>query len=137
MFLEVNRVFHDLVRASPAIQHEIDLFGAGLQQNPRTKASLTDRRAALELYRRSWESLDLVEEGDEDLRFFVDGAALVVGGTFGILGENLAKFITLGSISRGIPSKEWDFPFKDLEAFNFSFYPRANVLAIVEEADFT
>ena len=137
MFLEANRAFHDLIRASPAVQHEIDLFGAGLQRNPRTKASLTDRRAALELYRKSWESLGPVEEGDENPRFFVDGTALVVGGTFGILGENLVKFITLGSISRGIPSKEWDFPFEDLEAFDFSFYPRANVLAIVEEADFT
>ena len=137
MFLEANRAFHDLVRASPAIQHEIDLFGAGLQQNPRTKTSLTDRRAALELYRRSWESLDPVEEGDEDLRYLVEGAALVVGGTFGILGKNLAKFITLGSISRGIPSKEWEVPFKDLEAFHLSFYPRANVLAVVEVVEFT
>ena len=137
MSLKTNRAFHDLVQASPSIRLEIDLFDSGLQRNPRTKASLTDCCAALEAYRRSWESLDPLEEDDVGPLSFADGEALVVGGTFGILDENLAKFITLGSISRGIPSKEWDVPLNDLEAFDFSFYPRANVLAVVEAVGFT
>jgi hypothetical protein len=60
-----------------------------------------------------------------------------VGGTFGILWKNAAKFITLGSISRGIPRKEWDVPLNDVEALRFTFCPRANVMVIVEEVEST
>ena len=135
-FLEVNHAFHGFVQASPSIQHEIDLFGAGLQRNPKTNMSLTDCRVALELYCRSWETLDPAEEWDDDLPSSAYKAANLVGGTFGILWKNSVKFITLGSISRGIPRKEWDVSLKDLEASTFSFYPRANVLVVVEEAEF-
>ena len=137
MFLKVNHVFHDLVQASPSIQHEIGLFGAGLQRNPRTKASLTDCRAALETYCKGWGALDPIEQWDGDLHSSTYEATDVVGGTFGILWKDSAKFITLGSTSQDIPRKEWDVPLGDFESCYFAFCPRANVLAIVENVEST
>ena len=96
---------------------------------------LTDCRAALEEYRRRWGTLDPVEEWDEDFHSPPYKAVEVVGGTFGILFENSAKFITLGSISRGIPRKKWDLLFGDFKSFSFTFYPRANVLAVLERVE--
>ena len=79
-----------------------------------------------------------VEEWDKDLHSLAyDTVVNVVGGTFGILLKNSAKFITLGSISRGIPRKEWDVPLGDLEPSYFTFSPRADLLVIVEEVQLT
>ena len=61
----------------------------------------------------------------------------VVSGTYGFLWGNAIKFFTSGAISRGIPGKEWDIPVKGFEAVIFTFYPQANVVAVVEEVAWT
>ena len=128
----MNRAFYCLARDSPSIRYEIDLFGTGLQRNPRTKAPLMDCRAALKTYCEGWETLNPVEEWDVDLESLACEAVNVVGGTVGILLEDSVKFITLGSILRGIPRKEWDIPLGDFESFYFAFCPRTDLLVIVE-----
>ena len=133
----MNHAFHGLVRDSPSIQYEIDLFGSGLQRNPRTKVPLADCRAALEAYCRGRETLEPVEKCEEDLDASTYEVVNVLGGTLGTLAKNSAKFITLGSISRGIPRKEWGVPLGNFESFHFTFCPRADVLVIVEEAGLT
>jgi len=55
------------------------------------------------------------------------------GGTCGFLGEDSVKFFTLGSVSRGVPGREWDVPLKDYTGHVFAFYPRANIMAVAEE----
>ena len=57
---------------------------------------------------------------------------VVASGTYGILWRDSVKFFTLGSVSRGIPRREWDISFKVFEALKFTFYPQANVMAVVE-----
>lgn len=64
-------------------------------------------------------------------------AATVVSGTYGILWKNSIKFFTLGSVSRDILGREWDIPLKHFVARTFTFYPQANVVAIVEEVEWT
>lgn len=73
-----------------------------------------------------------VEKWYEEFQPSVYRAVSIVSGTFGILWKRSAKFITLGSISRGVPRREWDISFKHLRACSFTFYPRADVLAVIE-----
>ena len=63
--------------------------------------------------------------------------AIAVSGTFGILWRDSVRFFTLGSRSRGIPRREWDISLKHVEASAFTFYPQANVMAVVEEVAWT
>ena len=57
---------------------------------------------------------------------------IVVGGTCGILWSDSVKFFTLGSVSRGILSREWRISFEHFEALRFTFCPQADVMAVVE-----
>jgi len=122
------------VQDSPSLQYEIDLFAAGLRRNPRVEAvaSLSERRASLAAYRRRLEAFD-TEKWEKVLD--VDGVLEVtaVSGTYGILCRDSVGFITLGSVSRGIPRREWDISFKDHEARFFTFCPQADILAVVEK----
>ena len=63
--------------------------------------------------------------------------AIAVSGTYGILWRDLVRFFTLGSESLGIPRREWDIPLKHVEASTFTFYPQANIMAVVEEVAWT
>ena len=132
--LKVNHTCHSLVRNSPWIRYEIDLFGAGLKHNPRTEATLTDCCTALGAYRRKWETLDLAEKHSKVFPISGIHKAVAVSGTYGILWSNSVKFFTLGSVSRRIPMKEWGVSFKDFRAQMFTFYPQANIMAVVEGA---
>ena len=100
MFPQVNRAFRGLVQASPSIQHEVDLFGAGLKRNPRAKMSLADSRVALETYRSRWETLEPAVKWSKDLGSPDYQAVSVVSGTLGILWKDSAKFVTLGLVLR-------------------------------------
>jgi len=81
--------------------------------------------------------LDLVERRSEGCPVSIVHETLAVSGTFGILSGHSVKFFTLGSVSRGIPRKEWDISFEDFEAETFTFYPQANIMAVVEAARWT
>ena len=59
--------------------------------------------------------------------------AIVVSETYGILLRDSARFFTLGSGSLGIPRREWEIPLKHAETGAFTFYPQANVMAVIEE----
>ena len=98
---KVNRAYHRLIRASPSIQYEIDLFAAGLQRNPRIEPSMISNcRGVLAAYLRRWET--------------------VVSGVCGLLWKDLVKFFLLGSVSRGIPGREWNILLGDFEASAFT-----------------
>jgi len=63
--------------------------------------------------------------------------AVAVGGTHGILWRNWVGFLTLGSESLGTPRREWGFPLQQVEASIFTFYPQANIMAVLEEVEWT
>ena len=130
---KVNHAFHDLILASPPIQYEIDLFDLAVQHNPQTKVSLADCRAALGAYSKIREGLDPAEEWERVLDVSPSPMAVAVSGTYGVLCRDSVEFFTLGSVSRGIPKREWEISLEHLDASIFTFYPRANVMAVVEE----
>ena len=54
-------------------------------------------------------------------------------GTLGIPWKDSAEFVTLGSISRGMPIRGPNLLFPYCGDYHFTFYPQANVLSIVEK----
>ena len=131
--LQVNRVFRDIV-TSPLIQHRIDLFAAGLECNAEAGISLADSQKALLQYRAGLDSLRPIEVKavsnleQEDLDENYTRAA---GGVYAIIKDPVRLF-TLGSVSRGIPQKEWEIPLPVANPAGYGFYPGANVIAFVE-----
>ena len=101
------------------------------------KKSLADCHAALAAYRKRWENFDPAQKWDWVLDVSDIREGVAVSGVYGLLWKNSVKFFTLGSVSRGIPGREWDISFKHLEAKTFTFYPQANIMAIVEEVAWT
>jgi len=131
--LQVNRIFCDVILASPLIQHKIDLFATGLEYNVAAGAGLSESRRAFHQYCSSLGSLRPVEEkAVDDLRIpenYNDSKA--AGGVYAIMKESIQLF-TLGSASRGIPHKMWEIPLPCIEVEVYHFYPGADVIAFVE-----
>jgi len=69
-----------------------------------------------------------------NLPFSAAHEAIAVCGTYGISWNNSIKFFTLGSVSRGIPWKEWDVFLGGIKVHTFAFHPQANILAVAEVA---
>ena len=63
--------------------------------------------------------------------------AIVVSEIYGILLRDSVRFFTLGSGSLGIPRREWGISLKHAEVGAFTFYPQANVVAVIEELAWT
>jgi hypothetical protein len=55
---------------------------------------------------------------------------MIVNGVHGLCWQDRITFFMLGSTSRGIPRREWEIPFKNIEDRAFAFHPQANVVAI-------
>jgi len=130
---QVNRAWRGVVQNSPSIQYEIDLFAVGLERNPRTERSLADCRIALAAYRRRWETFDPAEKWERVLDLSSIQDAVAIGDTYGLLWEDSVKFFTFGSVSRGVPGREWDVSFKGHGGHVLAFCPRANVMAVAED----
>lgn len=81
--------------------------------------------------------MGIAEPYHEVLPFSTWHRTVVVCGTCGISWENSIKFYTLGSVSRGIPWKEWDITLEGLETKVFTFYPESDIIAIAEEVEVT
>ena len=133
---KVNKAYYRLIRASPSIQYEVDLFAAGLQRNPRIEPSMiSDCRGALSAYLGRWKTLDPLDEWKMTIRGDSWGPIDVsfVNGVCGLLWKDSVRFFLLGSVSRGIPGRAWMILFRGFEASAFTFNPMANVMAVVGE----
>ena len=77
--------------------------------------------------------MDSVEKWDRVVDVSGIQEAFAVSETYGILLRDSARFFTLGSGSLGIPRREWEIPLNPAEVDAFTFYPQANVMAVIEE----
>ena len=55
----------------------------------------------------------------------------VAGGVYAIL-EDQVQLFALGSVSRGIPYKEWAIPLPVIASQDYGFYPGADIIAFLE-----
>ena len=132
LYMQVNRVFHDTILASPLVQLKIDLFAAGLEHNATSGIDLAESREAFLQYSASLNSLRpieerLVEEVQPDGR----SSSRMVGGVYAVFTDSVRLF-SLGSASRRIPYKEWEIPSPIDDAVDYDIYPGANLIAFVE-----
>ena len=106
-----------------------------LEDNPASNLTLAEKRRALATPRSHFR-MGLTVPHLVRYSFNFDyyrqangsGACGFVAGT-----QNFIELLTtLGSVSRGIPRKEWKLPLPDLNDFNFAIYPHMDVLAVVE-----
>ena len=134
--LQVSRLFLDLVSSSHNLQHRIDLFGAGLIDNPHTACSLAERRVLLRKHMGGWRDTAPPVRYDFPLRADIR--------TFGLFpidwdlfswnsaGHTSILFLRVPfSPSQGTV-KEWTLEFQ----FRFSTYvtrSQDNLLAVFEQ----
>ena len=133
LYIQVNRVIHDTILASPLIQHKIDLFLAGLEYNAAAGVDLIEsRKAYLQYTGSSLDSLRPIEEKVVDVAQAEPGyPSSTVGGVHAVFADSVRLF-SLGSASRGIPHKEWEIPSPIDDPIGRYIYPRANLIAFVE-----
>ena len=55
--LQVNRIFYNVILASPLIQHKLDLFAAGFEYNAAAGINLADSQKAFRQHTSSLDSL--------------------------------------------------------------------------------
>ena len=136
-YLQVNRIFRDVILMSGLIQHRIDLFAAGFEHNTAAGISLADSRKALFRYESNPYSLAPVEERAVDGIEEWDGkGARAAGGVFTILGDDSVRLVSPGSASRGIQHEEWEIPRPTTRSpTEYCFDPGADVIAFVEPRD--
>lgn len=133
---QVNRRFRDFVQASPYTQYRIDLLAVGLEDNPAAHRSLFDKQRALDEYRIKWDAFSPIQQRERKIEGFSchspqasnSGVCAFAVGRW----DKAIQFVTLESISRGIPRKEWKVPLPpDLSLQQFAFNNHANVLVLV------
>lgn len=115
------------------MQHKIDLFAAGFKYNAAAGISLADSRKAFAQYHSNLETLHSIEEkavaklGPEYADYIRS-----TSGVHGIIVRGSVRLYTLGSISRGIPRKEWEIPIPAVDLACYSFHPPADIIAFVD-----
>ena len=130
---QVARDIHDFIQESPYIQHRIDLFAAGLEDNPASNLTLADKRRAFDEYRTKWETFNPIKKWESEVENFYFGHHTSGSGVYGFVAgpQKFIQFVTLESVSRGIPRREWKLPLPEFVFSGFGINPQADVLAVV------
>ena len=132
---QVARDIHHFIQGSPYIQHRIDLFAAGLVDNPASNFTLADKRRAFEEYRMKWDTFNPVKKLEREVDNLYFNHQASGSGTYCFVAgsQKFIEFVTLESVSRGIPRKEWKLPHPEFRLSGFAINPHADVLVIVEK----
>jgi hypothetical protein len=114
------------------IQHKLELYAVGLEHNPAAGIDLAGSRDALRRYLTGLIRLSPIEERMvKDLQIPDVDEAKVAGDVYAIVNDRVRLF-TPGSVSRGIPYKDWAIPLPAASLENSGFYPGADIIAFVE-----
>ena len=126
---QINRSFRDFIKNSPYIKYRIDLFTAGLVDNPAVNLTLADKRRAFDTHRMKWETFSTVKKWQ---RIVGGGYRARAPGVYAFVAPpaKFSEFLTLESISRGIPRKEWRVPSPDPALSNLAINPHVDVLIV-------
>jgi len=129
-----------MIDTSPAVQYRVDLFSAGLEEDPKdTSLVYSDRRARLEEYRSRWDQIGQVKQSSVELpphaRRDTDGEVLAcIQETTG--GDRIdVTFIQLPSGSRGIQKKQWVVRGLPKNGSALKMHPGLDLLVVPEILD--
>ena len=137
---QVNRYLRDFIQDSSRTMYRIDIFAAGLEDNPTANLSLAEKREALDGYRAKWDTFGPIQKShfEPSMGAFHFVSSVSGSGVFASIESpgNSIQFTTMESVSQGIPRKEWKVPLpRGLELQDFVIYPQADVLAVVGSGD--
>ena len=129
---QVSRLFLDLVSSSHHLQHRLNLFSAGLVDNPHFVCSLADRRARLRDYEDGWKRPGVSYQRVHPLNAW---------GKLNPIGQNLfstdplgksVHFIRIPSLPGQEMAKEWTLklPF---HFYHYTAWQQDNLFAVVEQ----
>ena len=142
--IQVNRLFRDLIRTSPALQHQCNLFAIGLIDNPCSSYDLAERRKLREEYARRWSNTARLVKNTRELppgRFSPDWSwcnAECSGNGLLAVGSDEGKslsFLHVPLVASRKPVEEWSIPLLPGEILRRVVYPPENVVAVAEEEE--
>jgi len=133
---QVCHLFLDLVASSQHLQYRIDLFSAGLVDDPHTVCDLTDRRARLRKYVDAWKDTEALVRYDIPLKsrmgtFQLHGAGQDIFSAY--LEYNMAIYLLRAPSSPSQETtEEWtlELPFRPM---NHIVHSQDNLLAVLEQ----
>jgi len=135
---QVSRAFADLISTSPSLEYRLELFAAGLVENPHFSCSLEEGRRRVKEYVTVWENLDTVKRQNYSLGlqdFPWDRLAPVARGLLAGLSGRSVSFIRVSCTTTGRRGvEEWtvDPPATPFWPCEFAVYSPEAVLALVE-----
>ena len=131
---QVNRRLNDFIHASPYIKYRIDLFAAGLEDNPSVNLTLADKRRAFEEYLTKWDTFNPIQQWERTIENFGSRVQINCPGVYGFIAgrEKSIHLLVPESVSRRIPRREWKLSLPGILPQTFAIDPHADVLAVVE-----
>jgi hypothetical protein len=119
---------------SPYIKHRIDLCAAGFEDNPHVNISLADKRRAFDDYRMKWDAFHLIKKWERAVDNPNPDHQVRGPGVYGfVVGPpKFIEFLSLESVSRGVPPREWKVPLPDFELLKLAINPHADLLVVIE-----
>ena len=107
----------------------------GLEDNPASNLTLADKRRALDEYRTKWDTFNPTHKWKRVVDNLYCGPQVCGPGVYGFISgsQRFIEFLTLESVSRGIPRKEWRLPLPEFELSSFAINPSADLLVVCEK----
>lgn len=135
---QVSRAFARLISASPFLEYRLELFAAGLVENPHFSCSLEEGRKQVKDYVNVWKNFDNLKKrthtlGPQDPRW---GKLAHVGR--GLLARRYGcsvSFIRTTMGQQGVEEWTVDPPVTPFQPCGFAVYSPEDVLALVEQRD--
>lgn len=136
--IQVNRRFQNLIRNSPTLQHQRELFTAGLIDNPCNPCDLAQGRKLCEDYVHKWSKAATVIK---DTRQFLPDKSSRWNYARNIgksvlasypTGDHGLGFLTIPQVTSREPIDIWSIPPFPFELFGLAVYHPENLLAVAE-----
>lgn len=137
MLWQVNRYLHDLIQRSPCIKYQIDLFAAGLKDNPASNLTLAEKRKALNALHTKWERFRPTKKWQRTVGCNLGDHQARALGVYAFIADssNFVEFFALESVPRAIPRREWKTQLPDCTLSSFVINPQADVLVVAVERE--
>ena len=135
---QVSRAFANLISASPFLRYRLELFAAGLAENPRFPCSLEEGQRRIKEYADMWENFDAIKGHNHLLRRSDFHWAELVPVGRDLLARRSGRSVSFIRVPRIAADREevdeWrvDPPATPFRPSAFTVYPPENIIALIE-----
>ena len=135
--VQISRQLRDLARNSPTLQHQRNLFSAGLIENPCIPCDFAQRRKLCEEYTRKWSSEGRATKTTHEVPEGLSHSTPTPYGNLIVsrsMRDNGLDFLRISPGASKEPIKCWCIPPLPFDIEAFTVYPPENILAVVGES---